>query len=321
MAWLSIASLLLAGMSATAFRLVLKRSRSAPRGAAERHPTVYELAYLAGGPRRVVDTALAVMGREDRASIATDGMVEAVTVAPQNHPIEHAVAAAAESSGGTAPVNRIHMDVGRSAAMTELADRLTRQRLLLPPTANRLPRAVRALLLMVTLAVLGVAIIALVTEAWWPAAVAVVGACWGVLVIARSRRPLANPLTDAGRRVLARTYSRYRQGRTGTVLLHQSRLGANTAAFALATTGLALLGLNALGDDGLREGLQNDQPDDSGDFGSGDFDSGDSWDWDSWSWDGAGEGAWDGIGDGGAATDFGGGDFGGGDSGGSGGNY
>ncbi|MEV0618970.1 TIGR04222 domain-containing membrane protein [Nonomuraea sp. NPDC050404] len=101
-------------------------------------PTHYELAYLAGGPDRVADLALALLAGAGAIRLARDGQAHRVVSPPTaaRHPIERAVLAFVEARRG-AHLFEIRREVRRSPALAELAASLTRLGLL----AAQIPRA------------------------------------------------------------------------------------------------------------------------------------------------------------------------------------
>jgi uncharacterized protein (TIGR04222 family) len=50
----------------------------------------YEIAYLAGGPRRVANTAIALLTKSDGLRVSRGGTLHAVAGARASHPVEEA---------------------------------------------------------------------------------------------------------------------------------------------------------------------------------------------------------------------------------------
>jgi uncharacterized protein (TIGR04222 family) len=105
----------------------------------ERHPRVakawpadvYEASFLAGGPGRVADTALAAMQADGRLAIAEPG-IASVVIPVANDPVEQAVLdeAAAAPNGALGALRHAVM---RSATVQAIGDRLAGRGLLRPP--------------------------------------------------------------------------------------------------------------------------------------------------------------------------------------------
>ncbi|GII58595.1 hypothetical protein Pth03_69840 [Planotetraspora thailandica] len=188
-----------------------RRSRSAP-GARDRSPSLYELAYLAGGVRRVVVTALAVLARAKAVRLSGDGHVEAGPAAVgEDDAIAAGVVAAVKSRGGRVSVAELPGELADSEAIAALSGRLIRQRLLLPP-GHQPPRWSRRLLTVsIWLAVVAVVILAFAREPLG-AVIAAVGVVIGEVARRRAVEDESVPLTDAGHHVLTHAFTRHEEG-------------------------------------------------------------------------------------------------------------
>ena len=89
---------------------------------------VYEAAYLAGGPRRVVDTAVVALVETGRVRARTAGDLHVVQDSPR-HEVEAAVLAAV-GSGGPHRIDIVRWVATRDRRLTALADRLKDEGLL-----------------------------------------------------------------------------------------------------------------------------------------------------------------------------------------------
>ncbi|MFF7248292.1 TIGR04222 domain-containing membrane protein [Embleya sp. NPDC008237] len=99
----------------------LGRTRPAEPFGAEPLET-YELAFLAGGPRQVVDTAIVRLHARDDLRVSRDGRLT-TTASTGTGAIEDAVLAAARTEGG-ADLTEIRIAAARDPAIRTLADRL-----------------------------------------------------------------------------------------------------------------------------------------------------------------------------------------------------
>lgn len=92
------------GATVLALKRENARARSRTVNGDPRPLTVYELAYLAGGPRRVVNTALGLLAKAGDLRVSRGGNLNAVTTSASD-PIEEAVLAAAVRPGGVSAAN------------------------------------------------------------------------------------------------------------------------------------------------------------------------------------------------------------------------
>ncbi|WP_433347249.1 TIGR04222 domain-containing membrane protein [Microtetraspora malaysiensis] len=210
-ALLSSGSLLMVVASSLSDHVVRRRSRRVPRGAAERSPSLYELAYLAGGVRRVVVTALAALARAGAVRFDTDGHVQAVAAGGREDAIEADIIYRLSSRDGWRTVTELCTEMLENAAITTLAERLTRQKLLLPATYR--PPAWSQRFLRISISIAGAAaVISILARHPLSAVPAVIAVGIGAVAWRRGIRRSKVPLTNAGHYVLANTLTRHRQG-------------------------------------------------------------------------------------------------------------
>ncbi|WDT92687.1 TIGR04222 domain-containing membrane protein [Streptomyces sp. SCSIO-PteL053] len=112
-------------------RAVAERSRRPSPGPGVALHDLYEVAFLNGGPARVVDTALTALHADGRLAVGGPGIV-AVQRSQANDPVERAVfeALAAAPSGA---LHVLREAVMRHPAVQEVGDGLAARGLLVPP--------------------------------------------------------------------------------------------------------------------------------------------------------------------------------------------
>ncbi|MFJ5553060.1 TIGR04222 domain-containing membrane protein [Streptomyces sp. NPDC093225] len=110
------------------------RSRRAGGAGATVHDLT-EAAFLAGGPRRVVDTALVALCQDGRMMIGGPGIVQVRSGARAADPVERAVLAAHEAAPSGA-LQWLRLAVMRDAAVQETGDGLAARGLLSAPGAG-----------------------------------------------------------------------------------------------------------------------------------------------------------------------------------------
>lgn len=212
--------------------------------------TPYELAYLSGGPRRVVNTALALMARQGMVRVSRGGNVHAVSdVRSAQDPVERAVLEAVSARPGGVSAATLRHEVGNGPVMDGLRFHLTGLGLLLPDgsmTTVRTRVNILLLLVCVSVALLGAVIVALLADvvAWdagtsLAALVLGVASMIGVVGHIEGRKALRNTLTSAGSDELSRLRRVHTRGAT--------RSTAPEMAFAIGFP-VALYGLGELGD-------------------------------------------------------------------------
>jgi hypothetical protein len=86
---------------------------------------VYDIAYLAGGPARVVDTALVAMVQSGRVRVHSPGQFAVVSL-PRRHPVEAAVLDAIGASGHRS-IDTILWRLADDDRLLDLEDRLRRE--------------------------------------------------------------------------------------------------------------------------------------------------------------------------------------------------
>ncbi|WP_102925814.1 TIGR04222 domain-containing membrane protein [Streptomyces noursei] len=211
---------------------------------------VRELAFLAGGPGRVADTALWVMHKEGRLAIGGPGVVT-VRRAAAHDPVETAVLDAVAATPGGA-LAAVRGRVMRSAAVQEVGDRLAARGLLRPPRAGRGWRLLAGLQVKASVVLFAVALVLSFLAVrdgggpWAPpVAVRVVPAvAVGLLVGLPCRRLFTRRITRAGRSVLAAARPR------GT---RPDDLRGLEAAWRVAGLAVALGGTAVLANELLRD--------------------------------------------------------------------
>ncbi|NED06759.1 TIGR04222 domain-containing membrane protein [Streptomyces sp. SID6648] len=112
-------------------KAVVERSRRPSPGSGVALHDLYEVAFLNGGPARVVDTALSALHADGRLAVGGPGIV-AVQRAQANDPVERAVL----QELAAAPNGALHVlreAVMRHPAVQEVGDGLAARGLLVPP--------------------------------------------------------------------------------------------------------------------------------------------------------------------------------------------
>ncbi|MBG0815018.1 TIGR04222 domain-containing membrane protein [Planomonospora sp. ID82291] len=245
--------------------------------------TPYHLAYLAGGPRRTVNTAFAMLARGGGIRVARGGRIGLVAGAPPSPDgIEHAVLSALAARSGTCPVGELRRTVAEGPAMAALRGDLEGMGLLVPGGAlDGAGRSLRRLLVVSLLAafltadaVVLLAVLDLAEPGLGIGAVLIgfAAALIGLITYGTQRRALRNVLTRAGRDVLDSARRVHIRG--------AAHPAGGDLAFAVGAP-VALYGLSEAGDPALEEELkQSDGGAGSvgGACGGGDFGSGGSGD-------------------------------------------
>ncbi|GHE80487.1 hypothetical protein GCM10018785_55670 [Streptomyces longispororuber] len=117
-----------AGVTATRRRFRPVR-RDASRGALR---DIYEVAFLAGGPGRVADAALAALHEDGHLTVAHPGLVGVTPGAAARHPVERAVLAAYTTAPDGA-LHRLRATVARAPVVQALGDALAARGMMVPP--------------------------------------------------------------------------------------------------------------------------------------------------------------------------------------------
>ncbi|WP_182899908.1 TIGR04222 domain-containing membrane protein [Microbispora sp. H10830] len=218
----------------------------------------YELAFLAGGPARAVNTALASLAVREYVRVARGGRVTAVADAPATSadPVEQAVLDLATRPGG-ASAAEIRRRAGDGSAMAALKGRLIAQGYLLPDGslegARRLNARLRGLAVL-AFAAAAVTFVLIVftgtvasdTASWAAFAIAAISDGYALIASVTYAASLRDPLSHAGEEALRQARERHPRG----VLAHGTAgaLGVGGAAGVAAVTTIALWGLGELGD-------------------------------------------------------------------------
>ncbi|MBB6546062.1 TIGR04222 domain-containing membrane protein [Nonomuraea rubra] len=208
----------------------------------------YDLAYLAGGPHRVADTAIATLAERHDLRVSRGGRVHRVissTVARE--PVEEAVLGMVAARSGL-PVMSLRIEVARSLAMDEIKQRLLAHGLLLPDDVFTRARALAVRLRVLSLAAYAGFVIEGLTMVVAPnlyallATLVFLGTAFGAeVVLGTHRRALRATLTASGREAL------------------DSARQANARGVAEGPVPLALYGVESLRDPTLRAELGRQQ--------------------------------------------------------------
>lgn len=166
---------------------------------------LYEAAYLAGGPRRVINTALASLVAQDGLRVSSEGTVTPVHGfrPAKRAPVERVVHRHVASTPGGSATAEVRHAVAGHEVLRRLAITLSRRGLLVPPPvrarAHRRSRWLLGLAALATAVAVACAFPALRAGA---AAIAVLAAVAGVACFFWVRRLIADPLTRAGQAAL-----------------------------------------------------------------------------------------------------------------------
>ncbi|MEO3885405.1 TIGR04222 domain-containing membrane protein [Nonomuraea sp. B5E05] len=204
---IAISLVALIALAATLTHLALSAARSRTAPATGSPLDLYQAAYLAGGPRRVINTALVSLVAQGGVRVSSEGVVTPVQgFRPSKRVrIERAVHRQVKGGVGGSTAAEVRHGVGDAEAMRWLSTPLLRRGYLMPPAAR--VRARRRTSLLVVLAALAVLAAAVGTALHGPVgavAIAVVAAVAGLGCSFLLRRRLADPLTKAGRAALER---------------------------------------------------------------------------------------------------------------------
>ncbi|MGW7514922.1 TIGR04222 domain-containing membrane protein [Streptomyces sp. NPDC054796] len=124
-----------------------------PEGAASGPLTLYEAAYLAGGPHRVADLALVAMARQRRLLLAHTGWATVLDPVGRDE-VERSLITVIGGPGGQSPIPAVRAALAAADAVRALAERLAAAGLAVPEavraaitTATRQVRAASVLVL------------------------------------------------------------------------------------------------------------------------------------------------------------------------------
>ncbi|GAA1677369.1 TIGR04222 domain-containing membrane protein [Nonomuraea maheshkhaliensis] len=230
-----------------------------PSGAGHRL-SHYELAYLAGGPRRAINTALAVLATPGAVRVSRGSQVTPVHgVRPSPEPMEQAVLDALAAGPGGCRAGELRRELERHPALTALAGGLEARGLIVPEQAYGTAWRLRDRLKWITLGAAGYLVLLIVLDnldlageetafagALFIAAVALVT---GLVALAKQDRRLHNVTTREGRAVLVAARG------------HHPRGVRDPASLALAVgVPVALYGLQDAGDQALCDELSAGDP-------------------------------------------------------------
>ncbi|MDP4507386.1 TIGR04222 domain-containing membrane protein [Nonomuraea turcica] len=219
----------------------------------------YELAYLSGGPRRAINTALAVLATAGAVRVSRGSQVTPVYGAPPSlEPIEQAVLATLAARPGGYRASELRQALAAHPALAELAAGLERRGLIVPEQAFARAWRRRDHLQIVMIGAAGFAVGALVVSAFIdmsPLTFVIllifigIALSTGAAGLARQGRGLRNVVTRAGREVL-------RSARD-----HHPRGVRDQSSLALAVgVPVALYGLADAGDQRLCDELSAGAP-------------------------------------------------------------
>ncbi|MFI6904082.1 TIGR04222 domain-containing membrane protein [Nonomuraea sp. NPDC050394] len=242
-----------AGATVSALRREHLRIRSTAVNGNLRALGHYELAYLAGGPRRVVNAAIGLLAKSGDLRVSRGGSLHAVSTVARD-PIEEAVLAAVAARPGGVSVAAVRHEVGNGAAMDSLKHHLSALGLVVPDGDLASVRAylkkLSALEIGALLASIGLAIYLVFGGGGLlgVVALAVTAGTWigGIVVRRRHHKMLGNDVTTAGREQVEYAERRHMPG---------AYLVTGAAVGAVAMP-VALYGLGELGDPQLEAELE-----------------------------------------------------------------
>ncbi|MFG6202027.1 TIGR04222 domain-containing membrane protein [Nonomuraea sp. JJY05] len=200
----AIVLLALVVLTALRTQFALFRARSvAARG--HHRLSLYEAAFLAGGPRRVINTALVSLVSQGGVRVSSEGLVTPVKGfrVTKGVPVERALHRHVRSGGGPHTTAELRHQTVRDHAMRRLATPLWRHGFLMSPAERRRSRRRTSWLAVLA----GLAAVVVVVSLFLRAplvTVVIAGAAAGagVLCFFLLRRSMANPVTRAGRAAL-----------------------------------------------------------------------------------------------------------------------
>ncbi|EFE66416.1 integral membrane protein [Streptomyces viridosporus ATCC 14672] len=247
MAWV------VAGAACTRLCLAAVRAAAVERSGAadgeERDPvavplTLYEAAFLSGGPRRVADLTLVSMARQRRLLLARTGWATVVDPHGRDY-MERSVLGAIPCAEGQSPIAPVRAAAATADPVRGLADRLVRAGLAVPEghTGTTIADAVRQVRLAApAVAALGAAALLLPTPSETPRHLV---ALWFALPLVLTLGCLATA------RFEVHPYSRWASP-AGQRLLGALRRGAGAGDDRTYLTSVAVRGIRAVGEPDLR---------------------------------------------------------------------
>ncbi|TMR11154.1 TIGR04222 domain-containing membrane protein, partial [Nonomuraea turkmeniaca] len=184
-----------------------RRGKASTSASATRSPLdVYEAAYLAGGPRRVVNTALVSLVSQGGVRVSSEGVVTPVQGfrPDKQKPVERAVIKQIKSAPGGCTTAEVRHNTVDDHAMRRLTTPLWRQGYLMAPADRVLSRRRTDRLLLFAVLATVVAVAGIVMRAQAAALVILaVTAVMGVACCFWLRRAMADPVTPAGKAALS----------------------------------------------------------------------------------------------------------------------
>ncbi|MGW6505166.1 TIGR04222 domain-containing membrane protein [Nonomuraea angiospora] len=242
----AIVLLALVVLTAVRTQFALSRARSVPARGRDRL-SVYEAAFLAGGPRRVINTALVSLVAQGGVRVSSEGLVTPVKGfrVTKSVPVERALHRHVRSGGGPHTTAELRHQTVRDHAMRRLATPLWRQGFLMSPAVRTRSRRRTSWLAVFAGLAAVVAVVSLLLRApLGTIVIAGTGAAAGVLCFFLLRRSMANPVTRAGRAAL-------RQAEVGDLADGSWRVSDDAGV-------VALRGLTELPDRRLADSLARD---------------------------------------------------------------
>ncbi|NRQ35554.1 TIGR04222 domain-containing membrane protein [Nonomuraea sp. NN258] len=200
-----------------------RRIGEGPPGGGEHVLSHYELAYLSGGPRRAINTALAVLATAGAVRVSRGSQVTPVHGArPSPEPLEQAVLDAVAARPGGQRAGALRGELEHHPAVRALAYGLERRGLLVPEGAYAGARAKFAGMRIAAAVAVGYAALlaAMLATGVAGKSVTIMGAVFigGFAVVSafaafgRQRRRLANVVSGAGREALTAARGRHPRG-------------------------------------------------------------------------------------------------------------
>lgn len=186
-------------------QFALFRARSVAAAREGRRLSVYEAAFLAGGPRRVINAALVSLVSQGGVRVSSEGLVTPVKGfrVTKSVPVERALFRHVRSGGGPHTTAELRHQTVRDHAMRRLATPLWRHGFLMSPAVRTRSRRRTSWLAVLAGLAAVVAVVSLLLRA--PLATIVIAgtaAVAGGLCFFLLRRSMANPVTRAGRAAL-----------------------------------------------------------------------------------------------------------------------
>ncbi|MFI7704995.1 TIGR04222 domain-containing membrane protein [Nonomuraea sp. NPDC049480] len=204
---IAIALFALVAYTAIRTRLALVIARSATASATGHSLDLYEAAYLAGGPRRVVNTALVSLVSQGGVRVSSEGIVTPVQgFRPRRGtPVERAVFKHVSAAPGGSTTAQVRHQTVDDNAMRRLTTPLWRQGFLMSPADRRLARRrANRLMVFAVLAAITAAASVFPLGSIGSALIAAAAAVVGVVCFFWLRRAMADPVTKTGKAALER---------------------------------------------------------------------------------------------------------------------